>query len=180
MDAEVIHRYPEETAGPRSGFYPCLSVMFCGRFRCLVRAGGVGVVCGEAEAAPGVGYDDAVAGVVEVVADLDGQVGADVADVFGEGGDVLGALVGDAGDAVVVDEEAWGVGGVVRLEGCVGDGAVGDAAHGSEAVAALALDLFGGGFLAPEDIAGYRYCSGSAHRDGGDSTGRAEGERQLR
>ena len=64
----------------------------------------MGVVSGEAKAAPGFGDDDAVGGVVEVVADLDGEVGADVADVVGEGGDVLGAFVGDAGDAVVVHE----------------------------------------------------------------------------
>ena len=64
----------------------------------------MGVVGGEAKAAPGFGDDDAVGGVVEVVADLDGEVGADVPDVVGEGGDVLGALVGDAGDAVVVHE----------------------------------------------------------------------------
>ena len=62
------------------------------------------VVGGEAEPAPGFGYDDAVGGVVEVVADLDGEVGADVPDVVGEGGDVLGALVGNACDAVVVHE----------------------------------------------------------------------------
>ena len=107
----------------------------------------MGVVRGEAEAAPGFGYDDAVGGVVEVVADLDGKVGADVADVVGEGGDVLGALVGDAGDAVVVDEQAGSVGGVVGGERRVGDGSIGDVAHGSEKVAAIALDLFGVGFL---------------------------------
>ena len=80
-------------------------------WRC--RIGWVGMVRGDAEAAPGFGDDDAVGWVVEIVADLDGQVGADVADVVGESGDVLGALVGDSSNAVVVDEQARGVGGVV-------------------------------------------------------------------
>ena len=125
------------------------------------------VVGGEAEAAPGFGYDDAVGGVVEVVADLDGEVGADVADVVGEGGDVLGALGGDAGDAVVVDEQAGSVGGVVGSERRVGDGSVGDAAHSREKVAAIAFDLFGGRFFTGEEIASYCCCSGCAHGDGG-------------
>ena len=129
--------------------------------------GWVGVVRGEAEATPGFGYDDAVGGVVEIVADLDGQVGADVADVVGEGGDVLGALVGDAGDAVVVDEQAGGVGGVVGGGWRVRDGSIGDAAHGGEKVAAVALDLFRGGFFTGEEIAGCgRYC-GCTHSAGG-------------
>jgi hypothetical protein len=125
------------------------------------------MVRGETEAAPGFGYDDAVDGVVEVVADLDGKVGADVADVLGESGDVLGALVGDAGDAVVVHEQAGGVGGVVGGEGRVGDGSVGDAAHGGEKIAAVALDLFRGGFFTGEEIAGCG-CGGScAYGKGG-------------
>ena len=122
----------------------------------------MGVVRGEADAAPGFGYDDAVGGVVKVVADLDGKVGSDITDVFGECGDVLGALVGDAGDAVVVDEQARSVGGVVGRGGCVGDGAVGDAAHGGELVAALTLELFRGRFFAGEDIGGCRCRSDSA------------------
>ena len=94
---------------------PWLAEGFAGLYIILPTAG-VGVrrefvvVRGESEAAPGFGYDDAVGGVVKVVADLDGQVGADVADVVGEGGDVLGALVGDAGDAVVVDDDVGGGG----------------------------------------------------------------------
>ena len=125
------------------------------------------VVRCEAEAAPGFGYDDAVGGVVEVVADLDGQVGADIADVVGEGGDVLGALVGDAGDAVIVDEQARCAGGVVGGEGRVGDGSVGDAAHGGELVAAGALDLFRRRLFAGEEIAGCGRCGGCAHSNGG-------------
>jgi hypothetical protein len=38
----------------------------------------------QAEAAPGFGDDDAVAGVVGIVADLDGKIDADVADQLGE------------------------------------------------------------------------------------------------
>ena len=127
----------------------------------------MGVVGGKTEAAPGFGYDDAVGGVVEVVADLDGEVGADVADVVGEGGDVLGALVGDAGDAVVVDEKTRSVSGVVRSGWRVGDGAVGDAAHGGEKVAAVALELFRRGFFAGEHVGGYSCCSDAGYRNGG-------------
>ena len=61
------------------------------------------VVRGDAEATPGFGDDNAVSRIMEIVTDLDGQISSDVADVIGEGGNVLGALVGDAGDAVVVD-----------------------------------------------------------------------------
>ena len=103
---------------------------------------------------------------MEVVADLDGQVGADVADVVGEGGDVLGALVGDACDAVVVNEQAGGVSGVVGSEGRVGDGSVSDTAHGSEKVAAGALDLFGGKFFTGEEITCCSRCGRCAYDDG--------------
>ena len=139
----------------------------------------MGVVCGEAETAPGFGDDDAVGGIVEVVADLNREVGADVADVVGEGGDVLGALVGDAGDAVVVHQKAWGVGGIVGCGGCVGDGAVGDTAYGGEEVSTRALDLFGGGAGAANDVpeeADQGYC---ADGDGGDSSRGAENEGQM-
>jgi hypothetical protein len=132
-----------------------------------VWVGWVGMVRGEAEAAPGFGDDDAVGGVVEVVADLDGQVGADVADVVGERGDVLGALVGDASDAVIVDEQTRGVGGVVKGEGRVGDGSVGDAAHGGEKVTALSLDLFRGGLFTGEYVGGHCCRSGAGYCDYG-------------
>ena len=88
----------------------------------------------QAEAAPGFGDDDAVAGVVGVVADLDGEIDADVADEFGEQGDVLGALVGDAGDAVGVDEDGGDallvtllavLAVLAVLAGCTGDGDLG-------------------------------------------------------
>jgi hypothetical protein len=64
----------------------------------------------EAEAVPGFGDYDAVAGVARVEADLDGEVDADLADEVGERGDVLGALVGDSGDLVAVEEDGGGVG----------------------------------------------------------------------
>lgn len=139
----------------------------------------MGVVGGEAEAAPGFGDDDAVGGVVEVVADLDGEVGADVADVVGKGGDVLGALVGDAGDAVVVHEKARGVGGVVGRERGVGDGAVGDAAHGGEEVAAGAFDLFRGWAGAADDVPDDAQQGCRADGDCGDSSRGLESERQM-
>jgi hypothetical protein len=129
----------------------------------------------QAEAAPGFGDDDAVAWVVGGVADLDGQVGADVVDLVGEGGDVLGALVSDAGDAVVVDDDVGGGGGFfglgwggigagLRNEG-VHDGAVGDAAGGGKEFAALAFELFGGGIVAGEEIGGNASCG---HQDSAD------------
>ena len=64
----------------------------------------------EAQAVPGFGYYDAVAGVAGVEADLDGEVDAELADEVGEWGDVLGAFVGDAGDLVAVEEDGRGVG----------------------------------------------------------------------
>jgi hypothetical protein len=137
------------------------------------------VMRGDAEAAPGFGDDDAVGGIVEVVTDLDGQIGADVADVIGEGGNVLGALVGDAGDAVVVDEKAWGVGGVVRGKRRVGDGSVGDATHGGEQVAAAAFDLFRGGLFAGKQITGSDRCGRCGHCNGGYSSRRPQGQRQM-
>ena len=134
---------------------------------------------GEAEAAPGFGDDDAVGGVVEIVADLDGEIGADVANVVGEGGDVLGALVSDAGDAVVVHEEMGSVGRVVGCEGSVGDGAVGDAALGGEEIAAGALDLFRGEAGAADDVPDYTQQGCGADGEGGDSSRGSESERQM-
>jgi hypothetical protein len=61
---------------------------------CVFRIGGS---CVEAQAAPGLGDDDAVGGIVRVVADLDRQVDAKAADVLGQRGDDLAALVTDAG-----------------------------------------------------------------------------------
>jgi hypothetical protein len=169
-----------------------LSVLICADWRpvgrCLV--GDVRVGVGEAQAAPGVGDNDAVAGVVGGVADLDGEVGAYATDVFGEGGDVLGALVGDAGDAVVVDDDVGGGDGVRRLRGGVWTagfidhgvhyGAVGDAAGGGEEIAAFALEFFGAGPFALEDVGGYADRSNGADAQGGDGPRGTEGEREMR
>jgi hypothetical protein len=68
-----------------------------------------------------------------------------VADVFGEGRDVLGAFIADAGDLVLVAEDALGafVAGRARVwfEAGVDEHGVGDAAAGGEKESALALDL---------------------------------------
>ena len=153
--------------------------------------GFVGLGGFEAEAAPGFGDDDAVAGVVGGVADLDGEVGADVVDEFGEGGDVLGALVGDAGDAVVVDDDVGGGGGFfgcgwggiglcvgLRDEG-VHDGAVGDAAGAGEEFAALAFELFFGGFVAREEVDGGACRGGYGGAGRGDDSRGAEVGREM-
>jgi len=58
----------------------------------------------EPEAGPGFRNQDAVAGVPRVVAELDGLIDAVAEDEVGEFGDVLGAVVGDAGEAVAVEE----------------------------------------------------------------------------
>jgi hypothetical protein len=63
----------------------------------------------DAEATPGFGDDDAVTGVLWVVADLDGEVDAEVADVLGEASYVLEAFIAYAGDFVLVAEDiGWG------------------------------------------------------------------------
>ena len=135
-------------------------------------AGGVFVV--DAEAGPGFGDDDGVAGVAGVEADLHGEVDADVADVFGEGADVLGALVGDAGDAVAVDEGIGdGVGGVVGPAG-LGDAAVDDAAGGGEVFAALALELIFVGLLARPAIPGDAGHGGETQAEDGEGSRRAQ------
>ncbi len=73
------------------------------------------------------------------------MVDAEAEDLIGEMADVLGAVVGDAGEAVAVDEDVgcWGDA-VVAGEGAgVEDDAVGDAACAGEVFAAAALDLVG-------------------------------------
>ena len=134
---------------------------------------------GETEATPGFSYDDAVGWVVQVIADLDGQVGADVANVFGEGGDVLGTLIGDACDAVIVDEKVRSVGGVIGGGVGIGNGAVGYAAPDGELFATRAFNLFGGGLLAREKISRDCGCSKGAHCDGGYASRRAKGKRHV-
>ncbi len=98
------------------------------------------------EARPGFGNKDTVARVAGVVAHLDGLVEAEADDAVGEARDILGAVVGDAGEAVTVDEDL-GCGGdtVFAIEGeGVYDDAVADAAFGGDALTAAALYLFWG------------------------------------
>ena len=96
----------------------------------------------EAEAVPRFGYDDAVGRVVEVVADLDGEIGPDIEDVIGKQGDILGALIGDASDAVVVDQNQRSCDCVVLRRGNLGDAAVGDPSSDGKKIAAFPFDLF--------------------------------------
>ena len=112
----------------------------------------------DTEARPGLSDDDRIAGVAGVKADLDRKIDADVANVFGERANVLGALIGNAGDAIAVDEGVGcGIFGFVspaRLR----DAAINDAAGCGKVVAALALDLFLIGLLSihavPRDAGG--------------------------
>ena len=94
----------------------------------------------HAEAAPRFGDDDAVSGVAGVVADLDGLVNAVAGGAFGQQRDVLGAVVGDAGDAVAVEQKVrCGAGAFSAVEGArVDNAAVGDASVESEVLAAAA------------------------------------------
>jgi hypothetical protein len=125
------------------------------------------------------------------ITNLDWQVGADVVDVLGEHGNVLSALVGDAGDAVVIDDDIGrGSGTVGRRFGLgwagigltglrnhgVHDGAVGDASGLGEQIAALALEFFGGGFASRHDVAGDASRSDYADADRDDDPCRTEGE----
>ena len=108
---------------------------------------------GLPEAGPGFGDEDAIAGVAGVVADLDGLVDAVAADAVREAGDVLGAVVGDAGEAVAVEEDFGGGGNAVfAVEGAgIDEVAVRDAADGCEAFAAAAFDFFRGGAARADD-----------------------------
>jgi len=120
----------------------------------------------DAEAAPGFGYDDAVAGVFGIVADLNGEVDAEVANVFGEAGYVLQALVAYAGNFVLITKDIWrgvfyaeiagfGFGATVgTIEAGVDESCVGDASLGGEELATLAFDLFGAGAAVVEDVRG--------------------------
>lgn len=137
----------------------------------------------EAEAAPGFGDDDAVAGVAGVEADLDGEIDADVADVVRQQADVLGTLVGDARDAVAVGEDAgrggWAVGGGVREPLSFGDAAVGNAADLGEVVSAGLLDLCGCGSSAGEEPCGDACDGGSAEAESDEIPRVTEQERQM-
>jgi hypothetical protein len=134
----------------------------------------------KADSTPGFSYDDAVGWIVKIVADLDWQIGTDIADMVGQGGNVLGALIGHAGDPVVVDEQARSVGGIVGREGGICDGAVGDAAHRGKLIAALTLNLLRGRFFARKHIGRYRCRSSDASCNNCHPSRRTEGERQGR
>ena len=107
----------------------------------------------HAEAAPLFRDDDAVAGVARVVADLDGLVDAVAGGAFGEEGDVLRAVVGDARDAVAEEQDVGrGADAFVAVVGAgVHNAAVGDAAVEGEVLAAAALKL-DGGWTAAADV----------------------------
>ena len=125
----------------------------------------------ETKAAPRLGYDDAVAGIAGIEADLDGQVDADVADVIAERGDVLSALVGDAGDAIAIDEDAgggggWALGGGVAEPVGLGDAAVRYATDLCKVVAADTLDLRWRGSSTGEYVGGDARDGGCAETDG--------------
>jgi hypothetical protein len=131
----------------------------------------------DAEAAPGFGYHDAVAGIVGIVANLDGKIDAEVADVLSEAGDILHALVTNTGDAVLIVEDAgWrldplredlrvficGTAACALVEGVVDEGGVGDAATFGEELPAQTLDLFGVGFAMEVNVEGDAGDSGDA------------------
>jgi len=71
------------------------------------------------------------------------------------------------------------VGGVLGGEGGVGDGAVSNAAHGGEEIAAGAFDLFGCGAGAADDVPDQTQDGSGADGDGGDSSRGAKVERQV-
>ena len=123
----------------------------------------------HAEAAPIFGDDDAVSGVAGVVADLDGLVDAVAGSAFGEKGDVLRAVVGDAGDAVAVEQEVGrgtdAFGAVVGAG--VDDAAVGDAAVEGEVLTSAAFELDGRGATAADVKPGGTARSGDARGDSG-------------
>jgi hypothetical protein len=137
----------------------------------------------KAQAAPGFSDYDAVAGVAGVEADLDGKVDADLTYVLGEVGDVLGALVGDAGDAIAIEEHGGGGGGGVRRGWDeplgFGDAAVGDAADVGEVVAAQVFALGFCNALAGKEIAGKAGDGGEAEAQYSQAPWGAEQQRQM-
>ena len=105
------------------------------------------------EAGPGFADQDAVAGVAGVVAQGDGLVEAESADLVGEHGDILRAVVGDSSEAVAVDEDLrGGIEAFIAREGTgVHDEAVGDAAEAGKVLASSSLQLFGGGAVRDDE-----------------------------
>ena len=96
------------------------------------------------ETGPGLADQDAVAGVAGVIAEGDGLVKAVAADLIWEHGDVLRAVVDDAGEAIAVDEDfRSGVEALFTSEVAgVEDEAVSDAAVGGEVLPPPPLQLF--------------------------------------
>jgi len=138
-----------------------------------------------AETGPVFGEDDAVLGVAGLVADGAGEAGADLGGVDdgAEGCDVLGAVVDDAADAVVVDEQGESAGvfghpGILNNRspgwgrgfdfGDVEEHAVDEAAGLNEELAAGALELFRGGALAKDKPEAHGAGGGEQKRPGGE------------
>jgi hypothetical protein len=155
----------------------------CGGLGCFGgRGASVFCECGrgvQSEAAPGLGDDDAVGGIVRIVADLNGQVNAEAADVIGQSGDDLTALVGDAGDAVVVDDDLRRGRRLFVVRRHVGDASVGDAATVGKEIATMALELFGSRSGAFEKVPGNARCSRRADCNGSEASWGTKREEQL-
>jgi glutamine amidotransferase-like uncharacterized protein len=105
---------------------------------------------------------------MKVIAHLNGKVSANVTNVVRESGNVLGALVGDTGNTVVVHQESGGVGRVIRRERRVGDGAIGDPAHRGEKVTTSALYLLRRGARTANNVPGNANQGRGADGYGGD------------
>ena len=108
----------------------------------------------EAEAAPRFGDDDAVSWIMRIVANLDGQVCADLIDMVGEQGDILCTLIDDATDPVAVGDQARCIRRTILIEWRIDDVAVGDAAGECEQIAPAAFQLFGCDLGLPQGIPG--------------------------
>ena len=122
----------------------------------------------HAKAVPGFGDDDAVGRIMRIVAYLDREIRANIVDMIREQRDILGALVTDPGDAVVVDDQQWSGRSVVLLQADVDDAAVGNPARRREQVAPPPFHLFGAGPGPSEEIPGNARSSGCARCDGGE------------
>jgi len=127
----------------------------------------------EPEAGPGLGNEDAVAGVARVVPDLDGLIEAEAADAVGEAGDVLRAVIGDPCEAVVVEEDVRGGGDAVFAveRAGVDEIAVRDASGESDVFAATALEFFRGGAARADQPPDCDEEEDNADTEGGDDAG---------
>jgi len=137
---------------------------------------GFGVVVGvgngeaDAEAGPLFGDDDAVLGVAGLVADGAGEAGADLGGVEhgAHVGDVLGALVVHAADAVVEHEHGEGAAVFCLYLADIEQHAVNQAARLYEKEAAGAFKLLGGGALAHDQPHRDAAHKGQQNQPGGD------------